>query len=698
MATSAPVSTPSNFFEQQAQAHSATNRLVILYILAVASITTVITMSFHLLFLVESANRADRYGQVSNPNATLGLDLMVALIVLAVIGLSSLIRMAQLGGSGEKVAELLGGEPVDPATKDPLERRLMNVVEEMSIASGIPVPRVYVLQHEQGINAFAAGLKPGQAVIGITRGTLEQLTRDELQGVVAHEFSHIFNGDMRLNLRLMGVLGGILVLATIGRLLFQVSPRSRSSSNDRSDGSALVIFGLVLFVLGYIGVFFARLIKAAVSRQREYLADASAVQYTRNSDGIGGALMKIRGFPDHSRIQSHFAEEASHMFFGSALNFSSVFATHPPLEDRIGRVAPLLLKSGAWHPREAMDETSAAKISEVNHLATDSLSVLASATIGFNTASRHSVSLAQSATNATNRRADSRAVADAVGTDSLSTKASGAGSAAAKSLLTSIGAPGAADIIAARTFLENLPEAIRARTRDRQGAVLLVISLFLESADGSLQQNAILSGSLGPDEVREVLEIRTQLASLAETDRLSLLELSLPPLRQLTDSSKEMLLKMGNDLAHADGEVDLYEYVALSLLEHQLMRDLRARKPKPNITSQRTSNDLSLVLSAIAYAGADDVPAAKKAFDSGSSVIQSSLGQLSTFRALDECKLELIADAIERLSYLEPGAQKKVIQACAQTIMFDGHVTIKESELLKALCTVLEAPLPALAI
>lgn len=659
----------TNFFEQQAQARTATNRLVVLYLLAVASITAVITMAFHVLFLVQSTKQAARFGQAVDPSASFGLDAGVALIVLAVIAISSFIRMAQLGGSGEKVAELLGGTPVDPSTKDPLERRLMNVIEEMSIASGIPVPRVYVLQDEPGINAFAAGLKPGQAVIGITRGTLEQLTRDELQGVVAHEFSHIFNGDMRLNLRLMGVLGGILVLATIGRLMFQVSPRTRSSSSSdsKNDGNALVIFGIVLFVIGYIGVFFARLIKAAVSRQREYLADASAVQYTRNPDGIGGALMKIRDSADQSLIQSHFAEEASHMFFGSALNFSSVFATHPPLEDRIGRVAPLLLQVGAWHPREAMSETPSGgavgtSAREVNQLAKDSLAALSVAAIGLNSAPR------------------------------------AVPASAVKSMISSIGAPGAADVLAARSFLEKLPDSIRARTRDGQGAVLLVVSLFLESAEGSLEQNAILSAALGPDEIREVHEIRAQLASLAETDRLSLLELSLPPLRQLTEPSKEMLLKLGHDLAHADGDVDLYEYVALTLLEHQLMRDLKARKPRPAMNSQRTSNDLSLLLSAISYAGADDITAAKNAFDSGSLVVQSSLGQLTTFRALDECKLDLISDSIERLSYLEPAAQKKVIEACAQIIMFDGLVTVKEAELLKALCTVLEAPLPALAI
>lgn len=646
----------TNFFEQQARARTATKKLVFLYVLAVFSITASITFVAHILFM------SGRRGP--DPSTAAGLDFVIALFVLATIALGTIVRLAQIGGSGENVAEMLGGTAVDPSTHDPLERRLMNVVEEMAIASGIPVPRVYILHDEPGINAFAAGLKPGQAVIGITRGCLEQLTRDELQGVVAHEFSHIFNGDMRLNLRLMGVLGGILALATIGRLLFQVTPvRVRSRDDDDRGGSAnaLILFGIALFVIGYIGVFFARLIKAAVSRQREYLADSSAVQYTRNPEGIGSALMKIRAATDESFIRSHYAEEASHMFFGSALDFSSMFATHPPLEDRVGRISPTLLKS--WVPHKATDESTPAAAHEVDQLATDALTALSNAAIG--------AAAARPLATPQPLRAGPPA--------------------SARQVVASVGAPQAQDILAARGFLDSLPPAIRERTRNGQGAVLLVVSLFLETTEGTPKQIEILKQMLNEDEAREVLQIRQQISAIAETDRLTLLELSLPPLRQLTDDSKRVLLDIGNRLAHSEGELDLYEYVALALLEHQLFT--KPRKPKPALSSQRTAQDLSIVLSAVAYAGADDIEHAKRAFDEGARDLNGV-----TFRSLDECDLTTITDAFERLSSLDPGAQRKVIEACAHAILLDGTITTKEAELLKGLCVVLEAPLPALAI
>jgi len=645
----------ANFFEQQAQARSATNRLIVLYVLAVLSIMTVITLSAHVILLAGNTHRAGRYGTIPT-DVPLGADLGIALSVLAVVAIGTFVRMLQIGNSGESVALMLGGIPVDPGTKDPIERRLLNVVEEMAIASGMPVPRVFVLPEEDGINAFAAGLRPGQAVVAVTRGTLEQLTRDELQGVVAHEFSHIFNGDMRLNIRLMGVLGGILAIATIGRLLTY----SRSSrSSDRDNGNNLALLGFVIFAVGYIGVFFARLIKAAVSRQREYLADASALQFTRNPSGIGGALMKIRGYAPSSQLHTHYAEEASHMFFGSALKFSSLFATHPPLEDRIGRVDPELLKSGVWIAKPALDGSEAPEVA---------------ACFPENSA----ISALNSSTSTPR-----------VTTADVSTPAA---------IVSAIGAPSAADVTAARNFLDKIPPSIRQLSRDRQGAVLLVLSLFIESTEIPPEQNAILTASLSAEEVSQIASIRRELATVGEVDRLSLLELSIPPLRQLTESSKSMLLKLGNDLAHADGEVDLYEYVALSLLEHQLMRDLKSRKPRPSISSQQTANDLSILLSSLAYAGADDISAAKHAFDAGVLSLQKSLNMITSFRHLDDCTLEAISASIERLSYLAPDAQRAVIEACVTTILFDGVVSTKESELLRGLCAVLEAPLPALAV
>ena len=219
----------------------------------------------------------------------------------------------------------------------------------MAIASGTPTPPVYMMQEEPGINAFAAGFTPSDAVVGVTRGCVGQLSRDELQGVIGHEFSHILNGDMRLNIRLMGVLFGILVVGLIGSILLRSSLYGSALQSRSSRGNStqvLLIIGGVLMLVGFIGTLVGNLIKASVSRQREFLADASAVQFTRNPSGIAGALKKIGGFEAGSEMMNPHAPESSHMFFGRAVSsgFNSLFATHPPLEERIARL------DSSWQP------------------------------------------------------------------------------------------------------------------------------------------------------------------------------------------------------------------------------------------------------------------------------------------------------------------------------------------------------------
>ena len=318
-----------DFFEKQEKARLQTKWLVFYFALAVIGIIAVLHIGFSLLL-----------GQPLDDWEMLGFT-AAGVLVSVVIG--SLVKIAELSKGGKAVAEMLGGVPVNPSTTDAGERRLLNVVEEMSLASGVPVPQVYVLD-EEAINAFAAGYGTADAAVGVTRGCIERLTRDELQGVIGHEFSHILNGDMRLNIRLMGLLNGILFLALLGGVLMRLALTSRPrSSNDKNGGSivaALSAGGIVLYIVGWIGVFFGKLIKAAVSRQREFLADASAVQYTRNPNGLAGALSKIASHS--SRLEHPKAQEASHMFFGNGMAeaWLGLFATHPPIQQRIAEIAP----------------------------------------------------------------------------------------------------------------------------------------------------------------------------------------------------------------------------------------------------------------------------------------------------------------------------------------------------------------------
>ncbi len=323
-----------DFFAQQEQARRRTGHLILLFILAVTAIVVVINaVVAAVLIPATPRSQADPLGAVID-GAFSERGAAVTVTVIAVILLVSLFKWAALRGGGSRVAESLGGRRVSPNTDDPDERRLRNVVEEMALASGLPVPRVYLLDHESGINAFAAGHGPADAVIGVTRGCLERLDRDQLQGVIAHEFSHILNGDMRLNLRLIAVLAGILFISQIGELVVHGS-RGRSKESNQA-----ALIGLALLLLGWIGTLFGRMIQSAVSRQREYLADASAVQYTRNPSGIADALKLIGAHQRGSRIENPKASEASHLFFGAYRPLKGLFATHPPLEQRIKAIEP----------------------------------------------------------------------------------------------------------------------------------------------------------------------------------------------------------------------------------------------------------------------------------------------------------------------------------------------------------------------
>ena len=326
-----------NFFQAQNKARQNTRLLTLLFIAAVVSLV-ILTNLLVLLFFTASPPGMSLTEQIAN--APKELWLYTSAGVIGLIAVASGFKFLALQGGGKAVAESLGGVLIHQNTRDSQQRQLLNVVEEMAIAAGMPVPPVYLIR-ENSINAFAAGFGIHDAVIGINQGTIDLLNRQELQGVVAHEFSHILNGDMRINLRIIALLNGILILGIIGGGLMRGSMFSRSR-----DRGGLIALGIGLLIIGYGGTFFGQLIKAAVSRQREYLADASAVQFTRSSQGIANALKKIGAHSSGSHIESPKADENSHLFFGAIKSFSSMMATHPPLDARIRALDP------TWKPRK----------------------------------------------------------------------------------------------------------------------------------------------------------------------------------------------------------------------------------------------------------------------------------------------------------------------------------------------------------
>ncbi|HCH5601086.1 TPA: M48 family metallopeptidase [Vibrio parahaemolyticus] len=329
-----------DFFHHQDTARQRTGLLVMLFTLAVLAITglvSVISIGIYFYFT----------GEPFTTQSIISYCLLSFVGVLLVVSISSFIRLSELNANGGRgVAESIGGKLISTDTSNAKHRQLLNVVEEMSIASGIPVPPVYVMAEEHGINAFAAGMSIDDAVIGVTQGALDAFSRDELQGVIAHEFSHILNGDMRLNTRLIGALFGITCIAHFGHLILDNSNSTRHVSRNSSDSNkgfaVIILIAIVCLVLGWLGTLFGNMIKAAISRQREFLADASAVQFTRNDQGIAGALKKIGSNVQGSTLNTKASDEMSHMMFGQSKlsGFSSLFATHPPLDERIRRIEP----------------------------------------------------------------------------------------------------------------------------------------------------------------------------------------------------------------------------------------------------------------------------------------------------------------------------------------------------------------------
>ncbi|EJB1757636.1 TPA: M48 family metallopeptidase [Vibrio parahaemolyticus] len=329
-----------DFFHHQDNARQRTGLLVMLFTLAVLAITglvSVISIGIYFYFT----------GEPFTTQSIISYCLLSFVGVLLVVSISSFIRLSELNANGGRgVAESIGGKLISTDTSNAKHRQLLNVVEEMSIASGIPVPPVYVMAEEHGINAFAAGMSIDDAVIGVTQGALDAFSRDELQGVIAHEFSHILNGDMRLNTRLIGALFGITCIAHFGHLILDNSNStrhvSRSSSDSNKGFAVIILIAIVCLVLGWLGTLFGNMIKAAISRQREFLADASAVQFTRNDQGIAGALKKIGSNVQGSTLNTKASDEMSHMMFGQSKlsGFSGLFATHPPLDERIRRIEP----------------------------------------------------------------------------------------------------------------------------------------------------------------------------------------------------------------------------------------------------------------------------------------------------------------------------------------------------------------------
>jgi Zn-dependent protease with chaperone function len=646
-----------DFFDLQDRARHNTRLLVVYFVIGVAMLIVAVYAALLGIFAGLGSDHHHGYGGEAqlvlwNPQ----LFLVAAVGTLAVIAMGSGFKTLELAQGGSTVATMLGGRLVNPATTDPDERKLRNVVEEMAIAAGVPVPQVYVLPEERGINAFAAGHSTSDSVVAVTAGAMRLLTRDELQGVIGHEFSHILNGDMRLNLRLMGIIFGILCLAVIGRVLLYT--RSRSSK----DKNALPLLGLVLIVIGGVGVFFGRLIQAAVSRQREFLADASAVQFTRNPDGLAGALKKIAGLSYGSKLQAAHAAEASHMFFGNGMgeSFLHLLDTHPPLAERIRALEPafdgtLPRVSIAEAQRPAPAATSSPQRSPIP--------------FPFPGQARAQPGLAGLAPPVI----------------------------VAQTAMANTGNPTPGHLRYAEGLRTAIPASLQAAAREGLGASALVYALLLSDDEGTRRhQLDELAAATSAAICQETLRVLPEVQAVATRAKLPLVDLALAGLRHFSPAQFQQFRNAVQKLVEGDGEIDLFEYVLQkSVLRHLEPHFLPARKPTVQYYALKPlAADCAILLSALAYLGQDEAGKIEFAFQQGAQPLSYAAQVQLRLLPEAECELAQVDAALNRLCQAVPQIKKNVLNACAQTVAADGIIQEMEAELLRAIADTLDCPIP----
>ncbi len=631
-----------DFFARQAAARRQTRWLLWAFLFAVAVVVLALdTVVFTLLSIYDEG---DRYVSplefaVLYPAPAIA----TTLLILAVIAGASLYRSIQLRGGGGVVARSLGGVRVDRNTPDPKLKRLHNVVEEMAIASGVPMPEVYVLEQESGINALAAGHTPANAAVAVTQGALDRLNRDELQGVIAHEFSHVLNGDMRLNVRLIGWLAGLFIAVLAGRTLLRVGSRSRRG------GLPILAAALAFVVIGYIGLLAGRVLQAAVSRQRERLADASAVQFTRNPEGLKGAFVKIGGFREGSRLSSLAAEQVAHMLFAPGLS-RRLLATHPPLAARIRELDP------RFDEREFQRVVADAAKAEAAAAAAEQ--------------ARHAMAAAAQEVSGAARAAVPAAIAALVGH------------------------PDTAHVRHARTLRLALPEEFREFVESAGAARALTLALLLARDDAlRTRQNERIAAALGREECEVVQAAAARAALLAPSLRLPAVLQVFPALRRLSRPDREKLYDLVREISRVDARIDVFEHCLAALIAHSLRDELDARMPHGGGSLTDAADALGVLFAVLARVGAPDDIAARRAYEAGlATVLPMHRPDYATWPDWPQ-RLDA---ALEKTVRLHPFAKRVVVEGMTKTVAHDNQVSVEEAELLRTVCAILQCPLPPL--
>ncbi|MGE9291418.1 MAG: M48 family metallopeptidase [Puniceicoccales bacterium] len=636
-----------DFFGAQDQARGRTKYLVALYFAAMLAI--IVSIYFVFVFAGfgkaivqdnQSSSYSSSYAADSEPIDLFNPQLFLAVaggVVLVIAG-ASLYKISSLGKGGAAIAESVGGRQIDMSTNDPDERKLLNIVEEMSIASGTPMPDVFVLEGESGINAFAAGYDLNDAAIAVTHGAIRQLSRDELQGVIAHEFSHIHSGDMRLNIRLIGPLFGLLVVAFIGRMfLYSGSGRSR----DKNQGN-LALVGLAIMVIGYIGVIFGRLIQAAISRQREYLADASAVQFTRNPEGIANALRRLGYTPEGSKIGHAHAEDTAHMFFAQALGSS--LSTHPPLPKRIRAVLPDW--DGSFLPprkeKAAPEQSNPAQ------------------------------------------------------------KSASFGAGGPFTTATAIAAVGA---LTENHLREGIERKIRIHKvlgdipfdHPSEAQITFTALILTPDSDDFAQQIHLIGSERGSEFADRVKDRALTTSQLSASDCFAIMELCFPGLRKISQPDRPQFIQILQQIADADGQLSLRESLVLEVVQRQfgIAQAKQARSQRLEKNVEKLSAPISELLYLIAHLENEENEEVQRIFEAAVKE-QYLLSPHISFPANATPTLKDLSGILTELNKSSFAIRKQVLEAAATIVLSDDKTTDQEWTILRLVSLSLGVPMPPL--
>ncbi|WP_251359083.1 M48 family metallopeptidase [Kangiella sp. TOML190] len=642
-----------DFFEHQEAARRKTKLLVFYFTVAVILIVTALNL---VAFLVLSG--VSSTSSVAQPPSLAQWPKQpafayITLATLGLIGLGSLFRWFQLRGGGKSLARMVGAREVLPDTNDRLERRFINVVEEMAIASGMPVPTLFIMDEEEAINAFVAGQESSDTIMVVTRGALEQLTRQELQGVVAHEFSHIFNADMKINVRLISILAGILILGQAGYFVMRSLRYGNVRSSNNKEGGGLIavviVVGISMYIIGSIGLFFGRLIKAAISRQREFLADASAVQYARDNQGLAGAFIKIGA--QSSLLENRYAEETSHMCIAQPikLNFSGL-ATHPPLHERLDAIMP------EWQDFQHQQERKAERIQQ-REIAAEERRQAQESKQGFEKFG---------------------------GTNVL---------AGMGALIDTVGNPTTLHLHAANALLMAMPEVLRTAAHNHHAsshAMYLVFALLICDDDQQETQALdLISDAYGEDSRQAVIELATYITKDKRYLRLAIIDIAIPSLRRLSKTERTNFLNLLKQIIHLDKSVTQFEYVLYSLVRKSLQSATAKQSRKIN-RFNKVEKEIQLILSAMVDASGNQEDKKSQLFKNLMSGFTSKDFPLLP----NQFEAESFHLALLKLNQLTPMLKKPLLNAFEEAIKDDGVINVEEVELLRAVAECLDCPLP----